>query len=112
MDTSPLKMALSDLERDLERAREARYQIECEEAGRTAKGGWEEPAAVLPSLLNVVFETLLVVLEAADLGQTRQRLVEKWGAFEKDGGIGKTHYDQQYDYLESKPFDYVDQLVS
>jgi hypothetical protein len=102
---------LSDLERDLESARDARYQIECEEAGRMATGGWEEPAAVLPSFLNRIFETLLVTLEAADLGQTRQRLLEKWDAFEKDGGIGHTHYDKQYDYLESKPFDYVEKLV-
>jgi hypothetical protein len=111
MNTSPLRAALSDLERDLESAREARYQIECEEAGRTAKGGWDEPAAVLPAFLNKVFETLLVVLEAADLAQSRQRLIERWGDFEKDGGIGKTLYDERYDYLESKPFDYVDQLV-
>jgi hypothetical protein len=66
---------------------------------------------VLPSFLNSAFETLLVALEAADLGQTRQRLIEKWDAFENDGGIGKTHFDRQYDYLESKPFDYVEKLV-
>ena len=42
MDTSSLKAALSDLERDLESARDARYQIEREAAGGTAKGGWEE----------------------------------------------------------------------
>src|SRR5579872_6247608 len=111
MDITPLKSALTDLERDLENARDVRYQIECEEAGRQAKGGWEEPAEVLPSFLNSIYETLLVVFEAANLQQTRQQLVEKWAAFEKSGGIGKTRYDQQYDYLESKPFEYMEKLV-
>lgn len=110
MDITPLKTALSDLERDLEKARDARYQAE-REANGTARGGWEEPLEMLPLFLNNVFETLLVVLEAADLDQTRRRLIHKWAAFEKDGGIGKTRYDQQYDYLESKPFVYLDQLV-
>jgi hypothetical protein len=112
METTNLKAALSELERDLESARDARHQIECEEAGRPAKGGWEEPAAVLPSLLNNIKETLLVVFEAANLPDTRQRLIDQWAAFEKDGGIGKTHFDQQFDYLESKPFDYIDKLVN
>ena len=111
MDTSPIKAALNDLERDLESARDARYQIECEKAGRPPKGGWEEPEAALPSVLNGLHETLLVVLEAAGLRETRQRLLEKWTYFEQQGGIGKTDFDSQFDYLESKPFDYLDRLI-
>jgi hypothetical protein len=111
MDIFPLKAALSDLERDMETARDAKYQIECEEAHGRSTGGWEEPAAVLPLFLTNVYETLLVVLEAAGLAQTRERLVETWGTFENDGGIGKTRFDEQYDYLESRPFDYMEKLV-
>jgi hypothetical protein len=111
VDTSPIKAALSDLERDLESARDARYQIECEKGGRPPKGGWEEPEAALPSVLNGLHETLLVVLEAAGLCESRQRLLEKWTYFEQQGGIGKTDFDSQFDYLESKPFDYLDRLI-
>jgi len=113
MDTSPIKSALSDLEQELERARDARYQIECEKARRRHKGGgWEVPELVLPSILENLHEALLIVLEAAGLPQTRYRLLEKWSQFEKDGGIGATHYDEQYDYLESKPFDYIEKLIN
>jgi hypothetical protein len=114
MDTSPIRAALSDLERDLESARDARYQIACEKAGRPPKGGYEEPEAALPSILNNLQETLLVVLEAAGLLQTRQRLLEKWAYFEQDdnGGIGNTYFDQEYEYLESKPFDYIEKLIN
>jgi hypothetical protein len=112
MDTSPIKSALTELEQDLERARDARYQIECEKAHRRHQGGWEEPDLVLPHILDKLHESLLIILEAAGLPQARQRLLEKWSQFEKDGGIGKTHYDKRYDYLESKPFDYIEQTVN
>lgn len=74
-------------------------------------GGWEEPEAVLSSFLTSVYETLLIVLEAAGLVQTRGRLIEIWASLEKGGGISKTRYDPQYDYLESKPFEYLEKLV-
>jgi len=37
----------------------------------------------LPWLLNTIFETMLVVLEAAGLTQTRQHLIDRWDSFEE-----------------------------
>lgn len=112
MDPTPIKAALSELERALDSARDAKYQIECEQAERRHPGGgFEEPELAFPSILNGIEETLLVVLEAAGLSLTRQRLLEKWDAFEKNGGIGKTSYDQQFDYLESEPFSFIEKII-
>jgi hypothetical protein len=113
MDPTPIKAALSDLERSLESAREARYQIECEHAKRSRSGGgFEDPEAALPGILNQIAETLLLVLEAAGLDGTRKRLLEKWAEFERQGGIGKVQYLEQYDYLESLPFSYIEQTIN
>jgi hypothetical protein len=74
-------------------------------------GGFEYPEEALPVYLAEIYDTLLVVLEAADLPETRKRLIEKWQGFE-GGGIGKTQFYDQYDYMESKPFDYLKTLVN
>jgi hypothetical protein len=62
-------------------------------------------------ILNQIEETLLVVLEAAGLSQTRERLLQKWTDFEKKGGIAKTNYDGLFDYLESLPLSFVEQMI-
>src|SRR6266581_6895821 len=72
MDASRIRAALSDLERELERARGAKTQIENEATGRPTEGGsYEEPKAALGSILKGMYEVLLVVLEAAGLPNTR-----------------------------------------
>jgi hypothetical protein len=111
MDPIPIKAALSELERALGSARDARYQIECERANRRPVGGFEEPELALPGILNQIEEMLLVVLEAAGLSQTRERLLQKWTEFEKKGGIGKTNYDSRFDYLESLPLSFVERMI-
>jgi hypothetical protein len=111
MDPIPIKAALSELERALDSARDARYQIECDRANRRSIGGFEEPELALPGILNQIEETLLVVLEATGLSRTRERLLQKWAEFEKQGGIGKTNYDPQFDYLESLPLRFVEQMI-
>lgn len=111
MNQIPIKAALSELERALDSARDARYQIECARANRRSIGGFEEPELALPGILNQIEETLLVVLEAAGLSQTRERLLQKWVEFEKKGGIGKTKYNGQFDYLESLPLSFVEQMI-
>jgi hypothetical protein len=111
MDPIPIKAALSELERALDSARDARYQIECEYTNNRSIGGFEEPELALPGILNQIEETLLVVLEAAGLSQTRERLQQKWAEFEKKGGIGITNYDSRSHYLESLPLSFVEQMI-
>jgi hypothetical protein len=48
MDPNPIKAALSELERAVDRARDVRYQIECEFFQRRSVGGFEEPELALP----------------------------------------------------------------
>jgi hypothetical protein len=38
--------------------------------------------------------------------------MDKVAAFEKDGGIGKTIYHPDYNYLESKPFEYAETAIN
>src|SRR5580704_1189377 len=110
MDISLVKAVLSGLDLKMERAREARRQIEREE-GRKSKGeevnypdgSFEEPKEALVSLLEEIHEILLVELEALELHKTRQRFVEKWKNLEEAHEIGKMEYSQRYDSLGSKP---------
>lgn len=111
MDPTPIKAALSELERALDSARDARHQIECEHTGSRSIGGFEEPRLALPVILDQIQETLLVILEAAGLSQTRERLLQKWAEFDKNGGIGRTNYDPRFDYLESQPLSFVEQMI-
>ncbi len=112
MDASRIRAALSDLERELERARGAKTQIENEATGRPTEGGsYEEPKAALGSILKGMYEVLLVVLEAAGLPNTRSRLLERWTQFEKANEIERATYLEQYDYVESKPYEYLSTLV-
>ncbi len=112
MDASRIRAALSDLEHELERARGVKTQIENEATGRPTEGGsYEDPQAALGTILWRMHEVLLVVLEAAGLPDTRSRLVEKWAQFEKEKEIGRATYDEQYDYVESKPYEYLSVLL-
>ncbi len=112
MDASIVRSALADLQRQLEDARAAKNQIESHHTGRRIEGSfYEEPKAAFASILNDLYEILLVLLEAAGLLETRRRLLEKWASFEKAGGIDTTAYLEQYDYLESKPFEYLSTLI-
>lgn len=106
-----IRAALPELESELQQARDAKYQIMMEHLGESHRGGWEEPEEVLPYILNGIHDTLLVVLEAADLPETRKHLIEKWAEFATGGGIGKTRFDHQHDYVESKPFSYLETLI-
>jgi hypothetical protein len=112
LDTVVIKAALSGLETELARAQDAKNQIENEISGGHAKSyGYEDAEAALPLLLNRVHDMLVVVLEAAGLAATRSSLIKKWAQFEKHGGIGKTRYDPEYGFVESKPFEYLDTLI-
>jgi hypothetical protein len=112
MDTSVIRAALVELQGLLEDARAAKNQIESAHAGRRIEGSYyEDPEAAFASILNDLYEILLVLLEAAGMPETRQRLLNKWVSFEKAGDIGRTTYDEQYDSLESKPFEYLSTLI-
>ena len=108
MNSPVIRAALSGLERQFERAREARVQIEYESLGSAAPGGgYENPNAALSSILTEMYDVLLVVLEAADLPETRSHLLARWDDLE----VKKTTYDQQYDYAENKAYAFLSNLL-
>ena len=112
MNSSAILSALTGLESSLESAREAKNQIEAEENNWRITGSfYDDPADALTSILNDIHEILLVVLEAADLHQTRNRLMEKWGKLQAEDGIGATSYNHQHDYLECPSFEYISTLI-
>jgi hypothetical protein len=115
MNPNPIKAALSELERALDSARDVLYQIECEQFREPVGSfGEPEPKQVLLEILYRIEETLLVVLEAAELSQTRERLLQKWAEFEQQkGGIGQTDAPGAPDnnYLESPPLTFLEQMI-
>jgi hypothetical protein len=112
MDSTVVRSALGEIEREMDKARDVKSQLEAETFGYGHSGGWEEPEAVLPHLLNRVYDMLLVVLEAAALPETRRRLLEKWQEFESVGGIGKLEPQPQWDHLDSKPLSHLETLIA
>ncbi len=110
MNSEPIRSALTALERELERARGAKHQIEAEAINQRG-GGYEDPIAALSSILNDLHETLLVVLEAADLHRTRDHLFERWQIMRDGDGIGAGHYDHMFDFFECPSFEFVSKLI-
>ncbi|MBZ5667262.1 MAG: hypothetical protein LAO30_21990, partial [Acidobacteriia bacterium] len=105
--------ALIKIEGVLEKARDARSQLEADVFNlRTKGGGYEFPEGALEGFLKHAETLLEITLEAVQLPSTRLRLMEKWASFEKEkGGVGKTVPFGEADYLESQPLDYLEKVV-
>ncbi|MDS4068468.1 MAG: hypothetical protein RKO24_02490 [Candidatus Competibacter sp.] len=112
MNSSAILSALMTLESELDDARRAKRQIEAEKTGEpTTYDFFEDSKAALTSVLNEIHDLLLVVLEAADLPQTRSCLIKKWRELQKKGGIGTNYYDDQFGYLRCPSFEYIATLI-
>jgi hypothetical protein len=105
--------AIIKIEGVLDKARDARSQLEADVFNlRTKGGGYEFPQAALEGFLRHAETLLEVALEASGLSSTRIRLIEKWESFEKQKqGIGKTIPFGEADFLESQPLDYLEKVV-
>jgi hypothetical protein len=116
VNPSIVKDALGGIERDMGQVREIMYQIDADvrgvgHDGVGHDGGWRDTKQALRYFLEHLYETLLLLLEASGLPETRSRLVGRWREFEKArGGVGATTYDPEFD-LQSKPFSYLENLV-
>lgn len=73
--------------------------------------GYDYPEAALESFLTDVFETLLVVLEAAGLPDARARLITTWAEFQKNGIRPRSFRPEDGVDLESPPFEYLSRLI-
>jgi hypothetical protein len=108
MNLDVVRSALADIEREVELARDAKQHIEDVITDRRTEGSsYEDPEAALTSFLTALFERLLVILEAAGLVDTRNRLIERWPNLD----VEKTTYDGRFDYAENKAYEYLSTLV-
>lgn len=110
MNSSAILSALMTLESELDDARAAKRQIEAEISGEPTDIYYEDSKVALTSILNGIYEVLLVVLEAADLPQSRSCLIKKWRKLQNKSGIG-TNYNNIFGYLECPSFDYISTLI-
>lgn len=108
MNQAIIRASLSDLEKELEKARGAKDQIE-QEARRSSVegGGYENAEETLAYYINQLCERILIVLEAADLPSTRTRLMEKWSGLAPE----RTIYHDEYDYAENKAYEYLSLVI-
>jgi len=108
MDAAMIRAALTGLEQQLEKARVAKNQKVGEDSDGT--GTYADPEAAFVWFLGGIYESLMLVLEAAGLTEARSRLAAKWEELKKqEGGIGAV-FDAM-DYWESPTLDYLNRLV-
>lgn len=115
MNVQVLQNALGELNRFLDQARTALAQVEAEVFGFTLNdksGTFEEPRLALGAILQELHNILVVVLEAAEMPETRASLVGRWREFisAKDG-LSKTIDRGQFESCESPAFDYVENII-
>ena len=111
MDSTILQAALPQLDIKLEELRRVKRQLEREHWGGKSDGPfYEAPQAAFEYQLNILYEVLLIVLEGAGLPDTRLRLQSCWAGLETNG-IGKGDYDEEFQYFENKPFEYLSHIV-
>ena len=92
MDMEVVKKALGSLERLLSQAKRALLQIEREvfgDHGYGDAGGYENPRDAMKAFLEELHDVLLVVLEAADMPETRASLIKAWSGFIDGRGLGQ-----------------------
>src|ERR1019366_6370128 len=117
MDTGVIKNAVGGLDKILAVGRDALWEISREmyAGGRHddgPTGGFADPEAALEGTLEETYDVLLVVLEAAQMSDTRAALAKKWPEFLKPTkGLRHIYNDPDFDYCGSHAFDYVDRLV-
>ena len=107
MNTVMVRAALTGLERQLEKARDAKRQI----VGQDSQGGgYAYPEAAFAWFLGDIYESLMLVLEAAALTEARSRLAAKWKEFEnQEGGIGAVR--EEIDYEESPTLECLNRVI-
>lgn len=114
MDVAVVKNAVGSLDKLLSQAKEALWQVEREvfgHRGRGEVGGYEEPRAAMKAFLEQLYDVLLVVLEAADMPETRASLITSWRGFMDGKGLGQINGDPEFQNCESPALSLLDRLI-
>ena len=113
MDMEVVKNAVGSLERLLSQAKRALRQIEREvfgDHGHGDAGGYENPRAAMKAFLEELHGVLLVVLEAAEMLETRASLINTWGAFDRKG-LGRTENNHEFEFCESPALTFLERMI-
>jgi hypothetical protein len=114
MDNAVLKNAVGSLDKLLSKAKEALWDIEREVFGNRAyrdTGGYENPRAAMRTFLEELHDILLVILEAADMPETRASLIEAWPKFRDDKGLAHANEDYEFEFCESPALTFLEHLI-
>lgn len=88
MNHTVISNALGGLDKPLSQARQALFEIERDifgDPGYGEPGGFEDPRGALRYYLEEAYDTLLVVLEAAEMPETRSDMMRRWTELTKKG---------------------------
>jgi len=115
MNLPVVQNAIGEFQRLLGKAQDALTQIEAERYGypeNVKPIGYADPEVALSISLNHLKERLMVLLEAADLRDTRASLDTAWQAFKaKPNGLSAVFNDDEYQYTYSPALTYLQGIV-
>ena len=116
MNITVVRNAIGGLDKLLSEVRTALWQIEDEvfgSSGRRYDGGmYEYPQDALEGLLVELHDLLLVVLEAAEMPETRASLVGAWGGFTSEKqGLRHTKNNGLYENCESPAMTFLQHVI-
>src|SRR6266853_2335817 len=114
MNIEIVKNAVGTLEILLSRAKEALQDVGREEGLDPGYSGaaYEYPREAMKSLLVELHDVLLVVLEAADMRETRASLVKAWSGFVEGNGLTHTIINREIDSCDSPALTFLEHLIA
>ena len=114
MDKEVVSNALGGIDKILSKAKRALREMEFEKFGRGDDlGGYESPTDAMVFHLEELYDHLLVILEAAQMGDARSNLITKWAEFKGfKGGLRHTKQFGDFDHLDSPALEFIERIVS
>jgi hypothetical protein len=117
MDSLIIKNSIGGLDKILSQARRALWEVGREvyvgyDEDTKDQGGYADPRGALGANLGELHDILLVVLEAAQMPETRASLVKAWPKFTSiKAGLRHTDEDHEYQDCSSPAFTFVERLI-
>jgi hypothetical protein len=117
VDSAVVKNAVGALEKLLSQAKRALWQVEREVYGDPGyeddEGTYEYPRYAMEDHLQKLHDSLLVVLEAADMPESRSALAKSWEEFKANkDGLRYTADEDEFQNCHSPALTFVERLVS
>jgi hypothetical protein len=114
MDKAIVRNALGGIETILSKAKRALREVEMAAfGGYDDLGSYESPEDALAFHLEQLYDHLLVILEAAQMDETRENLISKWATFKKvKDGLRRTKRFGDFDHFSSPPLEFIERLAS